>query len=69
MQQLYATIKKSSKYADQQPRDGSKPIPFEVEVGDGPANEYIVYGNSNQYRIEDVRFYVKWGDRFIPLSK
>lgn len=70
MQQLYATIKKSSKYAYQQPRDDSnQPEPFEVEIGNGPISDYIVYGNSNQYRISDLRFYVKTADRLVPISK
>jgi hypothetical protein len=73
MQQLFATIKKSSKYACQQPRDDSQRLapmmPFEVHIGTGPAKDYIVHGNGNQYRIADLRFYVKDDDgRFVPLS-
>lgn len=72
MQQLFATIKTSSKYAYQQPRDTSQrlspAIPFEVVVGSGSPRDYIVSGNGNQYRISDLRFWVKAGDHFIRLS-
>lgn len=70
--QLYATIRKSSKYAHQQPRDTSQrsapPRPFAVEIVGG-YDEYCVEGNSNMYRIADVRFYAKRDDRFIALTR
>lgn len=73
MQQLFATIKKSSRYAHQQPRDDSQrvapPIPFEVEIGHGPEHDYIVFGNGNQYRIADLHFFVKAGERFVRLTR
>jgi hypothetical protein len=60
---LYAKIKRSSEYFHQ--HDGK--VPFAVTVVDdfGP---HIVLGNSNRYRISDLRFYVKVGDRFVALS-
>lgn len=67
MQQLYATIKKTSTYAHQQRRDNSRAIPFEVEIRG--ENGYCVYGNSNQYRLADLRFYVKCNERFVSISK
>jgi hypothetical protein len=59
---LYAKIKTSSEYRYQ--HDGK--VPFPVGVGDfGP---HIVFGNDNRYRIEDLRFYVKAGDKFLELK-
>lgn len=44
--QLYATIKRSSKYAHQQPRDASGTAqPFEVEVSG--YDSYIFRGSDN----------------------
>lgn len=61
--QVYATIKRSSKYRDQQ-RGGS---PFPVHFDDYHTG-YIVFGGANQYRVEDLRFYIKAGGRFVVLS-
>ncbi len=61
--QLYASIKRSSKYHYQQ----RSKDPFPVHVG-GSGGGYCVFGNANQYRIEDLRFYVKVGDRMVALS-
>lgn len=63
MTQLYAKIKKSSEYVRQ--HDGK--VPFEIEFGAG-VGQYFVFGNDNRYRIEDLRFYAKVGDRFVALS-
>lgn len=61
---LYASIRKSSEYHGQ-----TKPgALFPVSIGGG-YGDYIVAGNSNQYRLRDLRFYVRVGDRFICLEK
>jgi hypothetical protein len=61
--QLYAVIKRSSKYHYQQ----RSKEPFEVQFRDYP-DGYCVCGNDNQYRIQDLRFYVKVGERWVALS-
>lgn len=78
--QLYAVIKKSSKYRDQQSRakkgegiGGAQPFP--VSFDSLPAKywfqrdiSYVVRGNSNQYRTTDLTFYVKAGEVWVSLS-
>lgn len=65
--QLYATLKRTSKYAHQQPVDGfGKPMPFQVEVQG--YDSYILRGNDNQYRLEDVNLFVKWRDGFTRIK-
>lgn len=58
MQQLYAEIKKSSKYAHQaswQKERGPYPFPVRV-IADG---DYVVKGGiGGQYRLVDVNLYV-----------
>lgn len=56
--ELYATIKKSSKYAHQGREDyNGKLIVFPVrEIQDG---DYAFRMGGNQYRREDLNFYVK----------
>jgi hypothetical protein len=61
--QLYAVIKRSSKYHYQQ----RSKEPFEVYFRDYP-DGYCVCGNDNQYRLSDLRFYAKIGERWMPLS-
>lgn len=71
-QQVFATIKRTSKYAYQQAKDKKgKPIPFPVTLRWW--SEYKVVGNSNEYRIADVVFYVQVPDtldqpQFLRLS-
>lgn len=62
--QLYATIKRSSEYRHQ--HDGK--VPFEVEFLNDTFGAHCVLGNNNRYRIADLRFYVKLGERFVALS-
>lgn len=64
--QIYAELRKSSEYRHQT----HKGEVFPVRIG-GPGGygEYIVEGNSNRYRLRDLRFYVRLGDKFIPLGK
>lgn len=55
-QQLYARIKRSSKYYDQTPEDGSA---FAVRVIAGPREGYLVQGGpGGQYRLRDVHLYI-----------
>lgn len=60
MQQLYARIKKTSKYYGQNGLEKQN-IPFPVEVGgrDAFAQHIVVGGPGGSYRLADVRFYVK----------
>lgn len=54
-QQLFAKIKKSSKYYGQ----GEKGELFPVYVVHGPALEYVVKGGEGgQYRLIDVNLYI-----------
>jgi hypothetical protein len=62
--QLYATIKRSSEYRHQ--HDGK--VPFDVEFVNDAYGAHCVLGNNNRYRIADLRFYVKLGERFVTLS-
>lgn len=62
--QLYATIKRSSEYRHQ--HNGK--VPFPVEFTESGFSPHIVLGNNNRYRIADLRFHVKVGDRFVALS-
>jgi hypothetical protein len=61
--QIYASIKRSSRYHGQQ----RSKEPFPVEVGGG-YDAYIVAGNGNCYRLADLRFYVKLGEKFVALA-
>jgi hypothetical protein len=61
--QLYALIKRSSKYHYQQ----RSKEPFEVHLRDYP-DGYCVCGNDNHYRISDLCFYVRIGERWMALS-
>lgn len=53
-QQLYAKIKKSSKYYGQT-APGKL---FEVHVEKEGGWEYVVHGNNNDYRLVDVNLFV-----------
>jgi hypothetical protein len=58
---LLATIKRTSKYSYQNNmKPGKKtPIPFEVDIGGGNFGAATVYGNSNQYPLDSMVFYVR----------
>jgi hypothetical protein len=64
-QQIYATIKRSSKYYGQ--HDGSVPFPVHFQPSwDG----YIVNGNDNRYRLRDVWLQVQTVDgSYMRISK
>ncbi len=67
--ELYAIIKRTSKYAYQGREEGTgRTILFAVgEVQDG---EYAFRFNSNQYRRQDLNFYVKRPDgELIKLNR
>lgn len=53
-QQLYAKIKKSSKYYGQT-KPGER---FEVHIAHQGGWEYVVQGNNNDYRLTDVNLFV-----------
>ena len=59
MTQLYAKIKKSSKYFYQNEwakRDGYG-LPFEVEI-ENTSDKYCVHGAGNQFYVSDLNFFV-----------
>ncbi|WP_312596372.1 hypothetical protein [Stutzerimonas nitrititolerans] len=60
-QQLYAEIKKSSKYASQADwakREG-RPYPFPVRIASDGGGDYVVKGGvGGQYRLADVNLFV-----------
>ena len=71
---LYAKIKRSSEHSHQHKGD---PFPVEIEEGwnartvahhANPKDIYCVRGNNNDYRIADLTFYVKVGEKFVALS-
>lgn len=62
--ELYAKIKRSSEYHHQ--HDGKSP--FAVYFVDDDFSQHVVRGNSNRYRISDLRFYVRVGGQFLALS-
>ncbi|WP_043582106.1 hypothetical protein [Geminisphaera colitermitum] len=55
---LYATIKKSSKYYYQGLGDDNKPRAFRIRQIDD-FGDYRFHGNSNQYRAEDLMFWIE----------
>lgn len=60
-QQLYAEIKKSSKYASQADwaRREGWPYPFPVRIASDGGGDYVVKGGvGGQYRLADVNLYV-----------
>lgn len=59
MQQLYAKIKETSKYYGQ--TEEGKLFPVEIFTG-LPAFEYIVSGNDNAYRLQDVNLFLVGDD-------
>lgn len=67
--QLYAKIKKSSKYYSQNEyakRDKSMGFPFPVKIVD---KHYMFRGGpGEQYRKEDVNIFVKLGNDFVRIA-
>lgn len=64
--QVYALIKKSSKYHWNQHTDGVHfPVTF---VPDGITGRHIVLGNSNRYQVIDLSLYVQLNERFIKIK-
>lgn len=69
MSAIYAVIKKTNRYAYQQPRDGKAAVPFEVKFAAEAMEGYIVYGNGNQYCVTDLNFFVRnQAGKFVRLS-
>ncbi|RRW91041.1 hypothetical protein [Pandoraea apista] len=54
MQQIYAVIKRSSKYYGQT-KLGER---FDVHIQPQGGSEYVVHGNANDYRLSDVNLFV-----------
>jgi len=70
MTQLYATIKRASKYYSQQEFEynSKRLIAFPVDVRQDIGGEYHVKSASNQYRLRDVNLLVKLDARLIRLT-
>ncbi|WEJ62184.1 hypothetical protein [Thiomicrorhabdus lithotrophica] len=68
--QLYARIKRTSKYAYQNDWEGY-PSHFPVDIASPAKDDYIVKGGvGGQYRLADVSLYVKTHqDELIRISK
>lgn len=60
MQQLYAEIKKTSKYAHQavQAQRQGMPYPFPVHIEDDQGGYVVLGGYGGCYRLEDVDLFV-----------
>ena len=69
-QQLYAEIKKSSKYAHQAEMCRTHPCgyPFKIQIGSDPGGYEVVGGVGGQYRISDVNLYVLQDGEKIRLN-
>jgi len=63
---IYAVIKRSSKYRNQQPRERGADVPFAVRFVDDVS--YPVRGNDNNYRLDDLRFFARVADRFVQIG-
>ncbi|WP_414440487.1 hypothetical protein [Burkholderia sp. 22PA0106] len=61
-QQIYAKIKRNSKYYGQS-KPGER---FPVHIQHQGGWEYVVYGNNNTYRLADVNLFVV-GDDNVEL--
>ncbi|MEW5250719.1 hypothetical protein [Microbulbifer discodermiae] len=64
--QLYAAIRKDSKYFHQNPPQES--LPFPVAIVD-TTDAYRVRGNGDFYRLEDVYLFVKADCKFRPINR
>ena len=72
MTQLYATIKKSSRYASQQSYhldSKGKPIPFEVKFGNAHGELRALGGVGGNYAIKDLNYFIKVEDKFIKIHR
>lgn len=69
MQQLYAEIKKSSKYAHQAQmcRDQGFGYPFKVSIHQDACGYQVKGGVGGQYRLTDVNLYVIENDKQIRI--
>lgn len=69
MTQVYATLRRSSKYAHQQRGDEPWPVEFDT-ASDSHADPsgHIARGNGNQYRLRDLKFWIKQGETFVELK-
>jgi hypothetical protein len=59
--QVYARIKRASKYSDQN-QPSTEPFPVEFDTASDShrnADGYIARGNGNQYRLADLQLYIK----------
>ena len=71
MTQLYAMIKKNTKYYSQRTYhtdNKGKPIPFDIEIDEKETNGYAAKGGvGGQYPIKDLNFYVKVNGKFTRI--
>ncbi|AMR80228.1 hypothetical protein [Cupriavidus nantongensis] len=58
-QQIYARIKRTSKYYGQTEKGAMFPVQLDPHKG---KSEYVVHGNSNDYRLADVQLFIVGGD-------
>jgi len=67
--QLYAKIKKNSKYFYQNEWAKRKGygLPFAVEI-ENTSDKYCVYGADNQYYIADLNFFVLVDGQYLKLG-
>lgn len=66
-QNLYAEIKKTSRYAYQRDWAGW-PTPFPVQIVPGAAEGFVVKGGvGGQYRLEDVQLFVIDGEKKVRI--
>ncbi|MEA2115077.1 MAG: hypothetical protein U9P36_06810 [Thermodesulfobacteriota bacterium] len=71
MQQLYAKIKKSSKYFHQNEmarKNGEFPFAVEISNFDDPDLYFVQGGPGGQYRLTDVNLFVKNGSNEIRIK-
>lgn len=68
MTQLYARIKRTSKYAGQNRIENGKVVPFPVEVIAIYGEYNIVGGIGGYYRMSDVNLYVIDGDVEVRIK-
>ena len=69
MTQLYAKIKKSSKYFDQNAaaiKNGE--FPFRVSIKPDCGGYHLIGGPGGTYRMSDVNLFVKVGSVFVKIG-
>lgn len=73
MTQLYATIKKTSRYATQQSYhldEKGKPLPFEVKIGEKHGDELRAIGGvGGNYDVKDLNYFIKHDGKFIKIHR